>query len=581
MAQVPWEVNRDRVEDAVAIMLLREHPDRDAQHRRGDGGDGGIDVYVPAESGKPPLVDVYQIKRFTESLGSAQWAQIRKSLITARDNAAIRIRTWYLVMPLNATAGDEKKLAELAEKLDVPFSCVWKGRSYLNGLASKHRSVIDVLFHDGQEHMARDRQQLYALLNLQKRATDPLTPQDLLGLSGTLKDLALGLNLNDPYYSYEIRFGKRLPLDIPQSLYMRQVIGGEGWFAAVDVYTEFPEAPLWSPVQEPAVTFSLTSGSQSTAVISEIKQSLAAGESVTLLPGEVRNLAFDGPGGLGGMSSTGTVRITPWRVDPAPPRSRWMISDSDGQVIAEAEIVFRPAVADTDGSFRLEGAETSGVFAVHAVAVRHDGHFDLKLRSLAVRDVSGRPVAEVAGPLTFLAALRAPHSLIVGFEEGSVLHETALPDPTGPVDPGFAKYVHTLAEIQQYVEEQISVPATPDEEQISDADQVHWVLTGKGLKIEGDGGLELTGRVPASTARRLAQSQGPMAVSLTAPLLRLSVGADEIALPETEAAFAAGHLVGRPQFENDGLAVVSVKAADNTVVITYSGQRPPAGRRPT
>lgn len=44
MAEIAWETNRDRVEDLVAVMIQSEHPARNAQHRRGSGGDGGLDV---------------------------------------------------------------------------------------------------------------------------------------------------------------------------------------------------------------------------------------------------------------------------------------------------------------------------------------------------------------------------------------------------------------------------------------------------------------------------------------------------------------------------------------------------------
>ena len=61
--QIRWEeLERQRYEDMVSVLLSRLHPD--AQRIDGKGGDGGRDVQI-VHGQDGPIMDAFELKSFT------------------------------------------------------------------------------------------------------------------------------------------------------------------------------------------------------------------------------------------------------------------------------------------------------------------------------------------------------------------------------------------------------------------------------------------------------------------------------------------------------------------------------------
>jgi hypothetical protein len=104
--QVPWsELGGDQAETLISNLLYSEHP-KTATRVRPSRGDYGIDVVVPNASA-PDKIDVYQIKKFFETLTANQRGQVEKSFrrfLLGFVRGGWPIADWYLLMPVDPTS---------------------------------------------------------------------------------------------------------------------------------------------------------------------------------------------------------------------------------------------------------------------------------------------------------------------------------------------------------------------------------------------------------------------------------------------------------------------------------------------
>ena len=78
MVQVEWtELAGEQAETLLAVLLYNKYPK--ATRVRPSQGDFGIDVLLPSSSA-PEMFDVYQIKKFAQSLTDSQKGHVEKSL---------------------------------------------------------------------------------------------------------------------------------------------------------------------------------------------------------------------------------------------------------------------------------------------------------------------------------------------------------------------------------------------------------------------------------------------------------------------------------------------------------------------
>src|SRR4051812_7822071 len=157
-------------------MLCRRFPH--ANRIRPDQGDGGIDVMVPVGDG---LYDIYQIKGFTASLDDSQKQQVKKSLKRIAANPHVKVRDWYLVVPVNPTPTQEFMWFQPATA-NYEFDCHWFGLDQCVGLAAEYPDVSRYYLGSGQHELEQALGNLRAIAPLALSGSSPgqlLTISDL------------------------------------------------------------------------------------------------------------------------------------------------------------------------------------------------------------------------------------------------------------------------------------------------------------------------------------------------------------------------------------------------------------------
>ena len=90
--QIRWEeIERQKYEDMVSVLLSRLHPD--AQRIDGKGGDGGRDVQI-VHGQHDQIIDAFELKSFTGRVTPSRRTQTSRSLKRA---AALGPSRWSLV----------------------------------------------------------------------------------------------------------------------------------------------------------------------------------------------------------------------------------------------------------------------------------------------------------------------------------------------------------------------------------------------------------------------------------------------------------------------------------------------------
>jgi hypothetical protein len=147
---VPWsDYSADQVEQLMAALLTRMMPE--AQRVDGSGGDGGVDVRVPAVGG----LHIYEIKRFAERLKPGQRQQIQKSLQRAVRSQP-RMVAWTLVVPLDPTPTELEWFESHLQGLS-PVPITWMGRTAIETHLSAHGDLLRTFAPGSVETRALDR----------------------------------------------------------------------------------------------------------------------------------------------------------------------------------------------------------------------------------------------------------------------------------------------------------------------------------------------------------------------------------------------------------------------------------------
>ena len=99
---IRWdELEQQRYEDMVSVLVSRLHPD--AQRIDGKGGDGGWDVQI-ARGQDEHITDAFELKSFTGRMTSGRRRQVEHSLKRA---ATLDPERWSLVVPNDPTPAED------------------------------------------------------------------------------------------------------------------------------------------------------------------------------------------------------------------------------------------------------------------------------------------------------------------------------------------------------------------------------------------------------------------------------------------------------------------------------------------
>ncbi|NKY84419.1 hypothetical protein [Nocardia veterana] len=197
MARVPWgDLEGDDVERFIAAMILLDHPG--GTRITPAQGDGGVDIKVPNGDG----FDVYQVKKYVSAPTSRQVKSIEDSW--ARVNTSFgstnKITGWFLTMPWGPTEKREKWLKDELAK-DATFPVQWFGREHLDGMCSRHRSLVELFFEDGVEKINK---LLASLTALTPRAQGVTEAEGLEVFAARYLQLQEELDKISPFYQYRL-----------------------------------------------------------------------------------------------------------------------------------------------------------------------------------------------------------------------------------------------------------------------------------------------------------------------------------------------------------------------------------------
>lgn len=152
-------VSGDKVELAMATLLLREHPDArhvsPARQPAVAGNDLGVDVIRTTAEGD----ELWQVKKFAQPLGKGQkkqvassWRQFCRGSGLDESGAALPdapfvrdVLRYRLVTPWTPTRTALKWFETLTR--GATFECRWDALAYIEGLVAQHADVFDYALH--------------------------------------------------------------------------------------------------------------------------------------------------------------------------------------------------------------------------------------------------------------------------------------------------------------------------------------------------------------------------------------------------------------------------------------------------
>lgn len=200
---VNWELHDgSEVERFVAALILLTNPagNRITPSR----GDRGIDVIVNTPDG----ADIFQIKRYSRPLTTAQRREVERSWVAVRDRVLPfqQVRSWTVVMPWDPS-NERREWQKSLCTTHPDIEAGWLGRTQLDVLAAVNPKVVDYFFGNGQDRTARLMTQ--ALSGSARMPAEAHGADLLLGIAEREDALLDLLNEVDPFYrcEREVRYG--------------------------------------------------------------------------------------------------------------------------------------------------------------------------------------------------------------------------------------------------------------------------------------------------------------------------------------------------------------------------------------
>ncbi|VXC09664.1 hypothetical protein [Aeromicrobium sp. 9AM] len=573
MDQVSWDrIGGELLEAIVGVLLAREFVDVDRV--RPQQGDGGLDVIVKVG---PQLFDVYQVKRFSETLTDDQKSKIRKSLKNAiathnDKNIPVHIRNWYITLPYQAMLSERTWLTRAAKRLETPFPHDWKGLDFLDSLASKYPSVIDYYLRGGRERLESridalgDFRSLRQLAGLgEAEAGQLLEPADL---TPALQGVFRGLNDDDPHYRYDFEVTETMPLPTSRpGLVMSSSVGTEGVCVSYHLIARYKNATDDRPI---SLNFELDSAAMSAEERAAWQTSMRYGDAVTVTSGA--SLSVDAPGGLGGHFSD--VRVTLLPLDSAMVTAtngvRWAVLEEDDSIVAELDMNITKRSVGPAGGLRVVGGDYTETISFELRAQPSAGdQADLRDVSiqLAVRPVSelqGRYTKGVLPGLQFIAAASLGGRLAFGPRFGDIRTDLAIDIPkTDSDDLVLLQVLTDLDELGDHVGAAQKVPDLAALTHAQMRNLARTVAAGRG-EPQKMNAMPVRIRCERTFAETLVET-GPQ--PLVVPIRhRLDLGSESIELDHLAVYFEQGDASIVEDVEGSGSVLIEVVCADSSAM---------------
>jgi hypothetical protein len=506
VAQVEWsELAGEQTETLLAVLLYNDHPE--ATRVRPSQGDFGIDVLIPSSSA-PDTFDVYQIKKFAQSLTANQKGQVEESfrrLLIGLVRRGVPLADWYLMMPLDPTVDNfldwfnampKRVIAKMftdsrlnltqdeQEKITAwhttPGRVIkWEGRPLCVTLASKYPFVVDYYLHGGRERMLKAFGDLSSVYLTDSSLPDPstadegtaalLTPAEVQGHLFKLQEVLD----TDPHFRYGISLDSTPPeitLE-PDLVAATQVTQPDGRTVTVRIKQRFAEALRERPIPM-KVTFL---ASDATFDQQAFEMWRKYGMPLVAAPAEVD---VDLPGGLGGPMSGGVTEVTALGLPGHTYHVRFRIRKPDGT--AGDELLFSlEAKTGLDGTGIWEtGADTTGMLSFESIT---DLETHMGTWTFGRESIVGREVVMALPGIQFLQDLDAPNVVQAAQKYGPFADYHEIPERSPQFPESVMQFLRALATIQGQTDIPVLIPdlTTVTEDQVKAVTEAAVIITGQ------------------------------------------------------------------------------------------------------
>lgn len=455
MTRVSWErLSGEDVEEFVAALVLKRH---------GKGhlitpaqGDRGIDIRIPTVEG----FDIWQVKRYTAALTSAQKRSVQKSwdAFVEETLPTTVVTCWKLAMPFNPT-NEALEWFETFQADGVPTE--WVGRTLLDTWAAEEPALVDYYFGNGRDETLRLMAQ--AVSAGATFAEGAGNEQLLASVRERALQLQQSLDAVDPFYRYEIDLvsgeatdavlARDVELHPGAALHSYERIA-DNRYAVTRIYARFEGAEVLRPIKQ-KITFTPTPGSKEHEAVDNF---MAFGTPFSDVVGTV--VESQGPAGAThlGQASFSFMALESNSFGLPPLELR--VVDIKGTVICAipGENVRRSSGVIGPGHW-LAISDTQALIDINFQLGAPDRPASMSIRTTPA---TGKKPSEVLPSLRAVEQFTDGHSLTIGVRDGgAALLSEPWPLETDEIQRSaaqFIPFVEALAEIQRHTFSLILVP---------------------------------------------------------------------------------------------------------------------------
>ncbi len=414
--QIRWEeIERQRYEDMVSVLLGRLHPE--AQRIDGKGGDGGRDVQI-VHGQHDQITDAFELKSFTGRMTPSRRTQTSRSLKRA---AALNPVRWFLVVPIDPTPDEMGWFRRLGKGYGFPIA--WLGKTWLDEKMSMFPDIRRYFLEGAKDEVF---QLLREIRDEQARVTD------VHDAVGRMRTLHARLNEIDPHYRYEVSTGTTAANQKPTDVVL-SVSFGDG---RVDVYPKYLGAVSDRPI---TINVKVAIGQDDEL----IQDALDYGLGATIPPSMVSSVTVDAPSGLGGSFTEMEISLLPLDSELDEPISLALDIMDEDRFMASLPVNLTERTGGLRGVI-LTGTDSTGWLQIRVRLDIESGKLEANFR------LDPRPAMPAAlVPLfRWMDACRPPHRLAFRWL-GGVAVSTDIQVPFS-VDESLARVVEALAWLRDH-----------------------------------------------------------------------------------------------------------------------------------
>ncbi|MFF2841381.1 hypothetical protein [Paenarthrobacter sp. NPDC057981] len=454
MTMVNWErESGDRVEEFAAALILLDNPQ--GNRITPSRGDGGIDLQVESNG----QWDIYQVKKFAQTLSGSQKNQIKESWerFVAETLPLKNVRSWTLVMPWDPTREQMDWLDELTS--GYTFEIRWWGRAHLDGLAAGRPAVVDYFFGDGGQRITALMEQMLALGG---GIPDDQPRGSLLErIVERQQQIVQALSHVDPFYKYvvEIRTGNvndvgesQMHGDARGASLVQYVQINDEQYAGIRVLPLSAESSWLRPIGGTFV-FTPPPGSDQAAALADF---LDYGAGFTAMPGELTDVK--GPPGLL-EAGAGLFSVIPvFDENSMPPLELQVSTPGEGVILRLPLTNVKAMGAPRGDGFSLTAEDASGTLSFGFKGRTHEGASQETFNFRAQSSVGKYP-HDVLPAITFLAKMDGKNEVSLAVRGGRPLLKPLVGENGTWVRAlAFVTFLEDLILIQQHTHDALKVP---------------------------------------------------------------------------------------------------------------------------